>query len=323
MCQQTQIATVVPYFERFLDKYPDAQSLAASDEDELMRLWEGLGYYRRARSLRKAAQRIVDEHDGRFPLTFDEVIALPGIGRYTAGAILSISQNQRLPILEGNTIRVFSRWIGLREPVNEKPAQDQLWAFSESMLPVAKTRHRGPAAFNQAAMELGALICTPREPKCLLCPVAKMCAANEQGLQAEIPGKVTRTAYENRNEYAALIRDDSDRILVRQLPEGARFAGMWDFPKAGPPEANDLKHFGRWLAGELGGKVQLGDELHTIKHAVTKYRIKLAVHEATWISDVPETPLAWRFCTPKQLDKMPMSTTGRKVLRWVLAGEGV
>lgn len=314
MCQQTQIATVIPYFERFLAKYPDETTLAASDEDELVRLWEGLGYYRRARALRVAAQRIVEQHDGRFPLTFDEVLALPGIGRYTAGAILSISRNQRLPILEGNTVRVFSRWIGLRIPVNEKPGQEILWSFSQSMLPKAKRRDRGPAAFNQAAMELGALICTPREPKCLVCPVARDCVANANGWQSQIPGKVTKTKYESRNEFAALIRDASGDYLVRQTPPGSRFAGMWDFPKAGPPEARDVSELASWLASDLGGKLTVGETIDTIKHAVTKYRITLQLHAMEWDFDGEVLPENYRFRSAQELAEMPMSATGRKLL---------
>ncbi|WP_404305351.1 A/G-specific adenine glycosylase [Neorhodopirellula lusitana] len=329
MCQQTQIATVIPYFERFIEKYPDESALAQSDEAELMRLWEGLGYYRRARSLRAAAQVIVEEHQGQFPLAFDAVLALPGIGRYTAGAILSISQNQRLPILEGNTIRVFSRWIGMRDPVDEKATQDVLWQLSETMLLATKpsqvSREIGPAAFNQAAMELGALVCTPRQPKCLLCPVAKQCEAYRMGWQEEIPIKLGKTKYESRTEYAALLQDASKRWLVRQLPEGVRFAGMWDFPKAGPPQANSVQHFERWLSSELGGHVRLGDVNHTMKHAVTKYRITLQVHLADWKPEqdsLPKgnpLPTGWKYCTAAQLSKLPMSTTGRRLLKRVTA----
>lgn len=319
MCQQTQIATVIPYFERLINKYPDVAALAASDEDELLRLWEGLGYYRRARSLRAAAQKIVELHNGQFPLTYDEVIALPGIGRYTAGAILSISRNQALPILEGNTIRVFSRWIAMRTPVDEKTSQNTLWRFSQSLLPTSKTalasRDRGPAAVNQAAMELGALVCTPREPKCLICPVAKFCDANTLGLQPLIPGKVTKTQYESRSEFAAVVRDPADRLLVRQIPAGARFAGMWDFPKAGPPAANDADQFTRWLENELGGKIELGEIIQTIKHAVTKYRITLCVHAARWARDSADIPENYQFVTADQLADLPMSTTGRRLLR--------
>ncbi|TWU16719.1 A/G-specific adenine glycosylase [Allorhodopirellula heiligendammensis] len=314
MCQQTQIATVLPYFERFLARYPDATALAKADENELMRMWEGLGYYRRARSMHAAAKQIVADHDGEFPLNYDHAIKLPGIGRYTVGAILSISANQPVPILEGNTLRVFSRLIGLRAAVDEKPSQDVLWKFAEGLLPRKSVpdRTRGPAAINQAAMELGALICTPREPKCLICPLAKCCVAHARGWQAEIPAKTNKIAYEPRSEFAALVSDPSGRWLVRQIPAGSRFAGMWDFPKAGPPEAHTLDEFAQWLATQAGGRWTIGEQMTSMKHAVTRYRITLHVHHATRRGSRPPAP--WSFHSADELKHLPMSTTGRRLL---------
>jgi A/G-specific adenine glycosylase len=315
MCQQTQIATVLPYFERFITRYPNATMLADAHESELMRMWEGLGYYRRARSMHAAAKQIVQHHDGEFPQSYLDALALPGIGRYTAGAILSISSNQRLPILEGNTLRVFSRIIGCRAAIDEKPTQDHLWKFAEQLLPrggQAIDRTRGPASLNQAAMELGALICTPREPKCLICPVAKSCFANQHGLQTEIPVKASKTKYEARDEFAAIITDTQGRWLVRQLPPDVRFAGMWDFPKAGPPEAHDLAEFEVWLGDHIGGRIQFLNKVTTIKHAVTKYRITLHAHQVQYTGvKIPDT---WKFCSAEDLNHRPMSTTGRRLL---------
>jgi len=322
MCQQTQIATVLPYFERFLARYPDAASLAAADESELMRIWEGLGYYRRARSMHAAAKEIVANHNGEFPLNFPEAIALPGIGRYTAGAILSVSDNQAVPILEGNTIRVFSRLIGMRASVDEKASLDRLWDFAEQLLPKKfspEDRDRGPASINQAAMELGALVCTPREPKCLICPVAKWCAANASGLQSKIPAKTQKMIYEPRNEFAALIRGPQGTWLVRQIPPGVRFAGMWDFPKTGAPEVNDAAELSTWLANQIGGKVRIGDTATTIKHAVTKYRITLSVSFAERMGGSKRLPESWAFHTPETLKHLPMSTTGRRLLKWAVS----
>ena len=168
MLQQTQVATVLDYYRRFIAAYPTVNDLAAADEHELMRLWEGLGYYRRARSMHAAAKLVVSQYDGLFPSTYEQVLALPGIGRYTAGAILSISGDQRLPVLEGNTVRVYSRWIGMRAGVQSTSAKAKLWDFASAMLPKS-----GSGQFNQAAMELGALICKPKSPSCAVCPVQK------------------------------------------------------------------------------------------------------------------------------------------------------
>lgn len=345
MLQQTQVATVIPYFERFLSSFPDVATLAATDEQNLMSHWEGLGYYRRARSLHAAAKRIVQEHGGEFPMQLDDVLALPGVGRYTAGAILSISCDQRLPILEGNTKRVFSRWVALRSPPAEKQADRLLWEIAEAMLPARS----GSAQFNQAAMELGALICTPKKPKCDQCPVKAYCKANSQGLQEVIPGKVTKTVYEDRTEYALVIRSgdsksadptnsadptksadpNRNRVLIRKLPTGARWAGLWDFPRTTEAFADRDTAIAA-LEQNLGSKIQLGEKLIQIRHAVTKYRIELHVHEATIDETSVKTEAAeyqivdesnenhspeggWQWIEVARLGEYPLSVTGRKI----------
>lgn len=326
MCQQTQVATVVPYFKRFIARYDGVDALADADDDELMRMWEGLGYYRRARSLKQAALQIRSRHGGQFPDAFDDVIALAGIGRYTAGAILSISQNRAYPILEGNTQRVFSRVIGWRQPVSETVSREVLWQFAQAILPARATtdRSRGPAAINQAAMELGALVCTPKNPRCGDCPVARSCQAHALSLQDKIPGKVSRVDYETRTEFALLVKSQCthskfDRYLVRQIPDGQRFAGMWDFPRVGPEHADSVDSASDWLADGLGrdaAELTPGIRRTTIKHGVTKYRISLHVHEidATWPEN-GRVPRPWFWRTLDQMAELPMSVTGRRIVR--------
>jgi A/G-specific adenine glycosylase len=179
MLQQTQVATVIDYFQRFVTRFPDVSSLASAEEAEILKLWEGLGYYRRARQMHAAAKLICEKHDAKFPLDFDQVLALPGVGRYTAGAILSISTDQRLPILEGNTIRLFARLMGLKTDPKTSANQARLWEFSESLLPSKLV-----GDFNQALMELGSEICTPRNPDCPHCPLLKFCPTFAGGWQS-------------------------------------------------------------------------------------------------------------------------------------------
>ena len=229
MLQQTQVTTVLPYYRRWMQSYPTIADLADAEEPELMRHWEGLGYYRRVRSMHAAAKKIMVEHDGEFPLTFEDVLALPGVGRYTAGAVLSISNGSRLPVLEGNTQRVYSRWIGLRASPTEKSANKLLWDVAAKMLP-----RTGSGEFNQAAMELGALVCIPKNPRCDQCPVRSHCHAAEHGLQSEIPGKIRRISYEDRSEFALILartNRGAQQYLARPLPDGGRWAGLWDFPR--------------------------------------------------------------------------------------------
>ncbi len=310
MLQQTQVATVLPYFERFLTKLPDVESLAAVDEVELMRLWEGLGYYRRARSMHAAAKQIVTKHAGEFPTSFEDVLALPGVGRYTAGAILSISGDQRLPILEGNTQRVFSRLVGLRETPTTPAATRLLWKFAESMLP--KT---GSGIFNQAAMELGALVCTPRSPSCGECPLRSRCAAARLGLQSEIPGKLSKTIYEDRTEFMLVIANgDGDKFLVREIPDGRRWSGLWDFPRTAEQSFTRLDETADWFAKSEGIHATSGARLATLKHAVTRYRITLHAHFAKLVGKSTQPPKGWRFVDSKELKKLPMNVTGRKIV---------
>src|SRR4051812_5788461 len=182
MLQQTQVATVRDYFERFVRRFPDIQSLAAADETDVLRLWEGLGYYRRARQLHAAARKVVVDFGGDFPSKLDKLQQLPGIGRYTAGAIASIAFDRRAPILEANTIRLLSRLIAFRGNPHSQAGQRPLWQVAENILP-----QRRVAEFNQALMELGSLVCTPNEPKCSSCPLSGVCAAFAADLQREIP----------------------------------------------------------------------------------------------------------------------------------------
>ena len=276
-----------------------------------MRHWEGLGYYRRARSLHAAAKVVVEQHAGVFPTDFDDVLALPGIGRYTAGAILSVSGDQRLPILEGNTQRVFSRLIALRQSPTEKPANKLLWEFAEKMLP-----RSGSGQFNQAAMEIGALICTPRNPSCSDCPLKSSCRTNALGLQDEIPGKVTKTKYEDRTEFAFVIgKPKSDQFLMRVLPDGSRWAGLWDFPRPTESHFDSAAGAGDWLADQIGIRIQPGARLKTIKHAVTKYRISLHVHFADIARSRKKLPAPWKYVSLSEMESLPMSVTGRKIAK--------
>ena len=311
MLQQTQVATVIPYYRRFLKAFPSVKSLAKADEQELLALWEGLGYYRRARSMHAAARVIVHEHGGRFPTAFDDVLALPGIGRYTAGAVLSIARNQRLPILEGNTQRVFSRWTGLPGNPSDTSVNKTLWTIAESMLP-----RKDPGEFNQAAMELGALVCTPKNPNCDRCPVAELCVANIEGLQSKIPGKLSRMQYEDRTEFAFLVAhpdEDNPSYLMHLLPEGVRWSGLWDFPRSNESAADSIDAAADDLGRQIGVPIVPRARLMSLRHGVTKYRISLQVHVARLRGSTSEVREGWRFVDVGDMAALAMSVTGRKI----------
>src|SRR5579885_1721505 len=225
MLQQTTVAAVVPYFERFLRAFPSLRDLAAAAEQDVLRLWEGLGYYRRARDLHRAARQLVTTHGGTIPDDPEALGELPGLGRYTVGAILSQAFDRRLPVLEANSLRVLCRLFGRADDPRRGPARRWLWQAAEDLLP-----HRRVGDFNQALMELGALVCTPTAPRCEACPLADDCVARRLGRQDEIPAKAPPPAITEVREAAVVVRRGAD-VLLAQRPESAsRWANLWEFP---------------------------------------------------------------------------------------------
>ncbi len=229
MLQQTQVATVVPYFERFMERFPTVRELAEAPEDEVMRMWAGLGYYSRARNL-QAAARVIQARGG-FPRTRQEWLELPGIGEYTAGAIVSIALNQAEPILDGNVERVLSRLHRVAEP---GPGKRRLWELAALAVTEASREGYEPRDFNQALMELGATVCTPRNPACMLCPLGPRCEARDAGDWAAFPPKRQAKKWEKVEETVFYVSDPTGRVLLRKREKGEWRAGLWDLPEQLP-----------------------------------------------------------------------------------------
>ena len=271
--------------------------------DAVNRHWEGLGYYRRCACLHKAAREIVSRFNGVFPEKYDDVLSLPGIGRYTAGAILSIAFDQRLPILEANTLRLHARLLAIKGDILRGEANTRLWQFAEEILP-----RTGSGKLNQALMDLGNLVCTPKLPKCTECPVAPFCESARRGLQAEIPSPRVKEPVEYRTEVALLIRKRGKTLLIRS-PDGERWAGLWDFPRA---EAGaDLQDR---LSALTGRKLIPGQQICVLKHSVTKYRITLLFCEGKDVGRANGTPLCEvRWATAEELQNLPLNSTARKL----------
>lgn len=318
MLQQTQVATVVSYYQPFVARFPDVKSLAAADEHDVLKLWEGLGYYRRARQLHAAARQIVALHEGGFPESFDEVLALPGIGRYTAGAILSIGRDAKLPILEANTIRVLSRLTAFRDDTTSPQGQRFLWRAAEELLPDTSSGN-----FNQALMELGATICTPRSPACLLCPVSNLCPTRKVGLQGEIPVPKKPKNFEEVSEAAVVLRRRDGRVLLRLHKPGERWAGLWGFPRfelAG--KRVQTAELNKQLQRLAGHRALSFAKMAVIKHGVTRFRITLHVVQGMVArvrnASLPgDTEFAW--IRPAELSQRALSTTGRRIARLLAA----
>ena len=319
MLQQTQVATVKAYFERFTEAFPTIAALAQAPEQEVLRLWEGLGYYRRARQLHQAARLLAEQHGGQFPRDVGAVRCLPGIGRYTAGAILSIAFDARQPILEANTLRLFSRLLAYEGDPTSAAGSRLLWAMAEAVLPRRDVGH-----FNQALMELGSEVCAPRSPQCPACPVATLCRACAQGVQSRVPRPKSKPAPEDRHEAAILVRNHG-RVLLLRCEEGRRWAGLWDFPRflvhSEHPAAIE-RELCELLQKESGVVANLGRRLTTLKHGVTRFRITLDCYEAQYVAGPKGKldPGRARWVSRNELADYPLSTTGRKLSRLVALG---
>jgi A/G-specific adenine glycosylase len=321
MLQQTQVKTVIPYWSRWIEKLPTIQSLARARLQTIHKLWEGLGYYARVRHMQKAARVIVDKHGGEFPRAFGKVLELPGIGRYTAGAVCSIAFNQPRPILDGNVARVLTRIFALRGDPREKATNAILWDLAEQLVTSAgsergarKERQNGGAcsALNQSLMELGALICTPKQPKCNICPVVAVCGASRQGLTASLPEIKARPPITHRR-FAAFVLSDNNQFLVRQRPSGVVNAHLWEFPNLEVDFGNgDMLRHVRATWGEESLACEL---LCTIKHSITRYRIALEVYRVIVPDPSAHEVAGGRWMSISTLHRLPFTSAHKKILK--------
>ncbi len=310
MLQQTRVETVVPYFLRFIERFPDLSSLAAADEGEVLALWSGLGYYSRARALYRAARILMLEHGGRLPENVEGWMELPGVGRYTAGAIVSIALGKPAPILDGNVARVLVRLYGLRGDPRSAALNRELWNLAARILP-----RRSVSDFNQALMELGALVCTPRTPRCLLCPLREECVANREGLQLRLPELRARPESTAVTMAAGVVENGSGILLYRRT-RSALLKDLWELPLGecrngeSPREA-----LAREARGTYGIDLEVGEEVARVKHSIMNRRITLYAFEAE-LATSPKAALEeeYRWVERDALSNLAMSSMVRKVL---------
>ncbi|MDY6878914.1 MAG: A/G-specific adenine glycosylase [Thermodesulfobacteriota bacterium] len=278
MLQQTQVIKVVPYYERWMERLPNLAAVAEAKEDELLRLWEGLGYYSRVRNLQKAARIIVTEHEGRIPRDEKTLLKLPGIGPYTAAAILSLAFNEDVPAIDGNVERVAARVIDLDRPVKEAESREAIRKSLKAWLPKGRARE-----FNQALMELGATVCSPHRPECQLCPLNGFCQACLRGTVLKRPVRPRKVSTVPVTAAVGVLWDDG-RVFIQKRPPKGLLASLWEFPggkvrgKESPREC-----LRRELKEELGVKVGVFEKLAEIRHAYTKYRVHLHAYACKMI----------------------------------------
>ncbi len=279
MLQQTQVKTVLPYFERWIKKLPTIKSVAQTKEDEILKLWEGLGYYSRARNIQKAAQKIMEKHRGKFPSRFEDIFSLPGVGRYTACAISSIAFNQNYPVVDGNVIRVLSRLYAYNKNIRLPASEKWMWEKVDELLPKGEARN-----FNQAMMELGALICTPSSPKCHDCPLMDSCKAYRKGMTDRLPNRGPKKELTNIQVAIAVIKK-GDKIFIQKRPEKGLMGGLWEFPGGKVEKGETLKKaLVREVFEESGLQIKNIKLLKKIKHAYTSFKVDLHCYEADFES---------------------------------------
>lgn len=310
MLQQTQVKTVIPYYHRWLAQFPTLEALAKADQQQVLKAWEGLGYYARGRNLHKAAQRILKDYRGIFPQQLDQVLKLPGIGRTTAGGILSAAFNQPVSILDGNVKRVLARLTALS--VSPGKVMPQLWQLSDQLLDLDH-----PRDFNQAIMDLGATICTPKNPACLLCPWQKHCQAYDQGIQNELPIREMTSPLPHKNIGVAVIWNEQGQILIDRRLEGGLLGGLWEFP-GGKIEAGETYEdcIRREIQEELGIDIEVCDRLITVDHAYTHFRITLNVYHCRYVEGEPQ-PIECqeiRWVTLDEIDQFPFPKANSQII---------
>ena len=307
MLQQTQVGVVAPYFQRFVEALPDLPALAAAPLDHVFALWSGLGYYSRARNLHRAAQICVEQHAGELPRDFDALLALPGIGRSTAGAILAQAHGLRLPILDGNVRRLLCRHRGVHGWPGEALVQKHLWAIAESLLPTARL-----ADYTQALMDFGATVCTRSKPACVSCPLRADCVALNDGVVSQLPQSRPGKILPTREAIVLLLRDDNDRVLLARRPLSGVWASLWSLPEFATRE-----DAGIWLRRHARADMEKAEPLQTIEHGFSHYRLRLhplLCRNAQARDAIGDTDdLRWQAAD--QLDRVGLPAPIRKLLQ--------
>jgi A/G-specific adenine glycosylase len=310
MLQQTRVETVIPYFERWMARFPHVAALAAASEGEVLAAWEGLGYYSRARNLHRAAQRVVTEHGGKIPADPQALRKLPGIGRYTAGAIASIAFGVDAAALDGNIRRVLARVFDVSEPANSAQGERRLWELAEAVLPTGRA-----GDFNQALMDLGAMICTPRSPDCPRCPLNEVCRASLLGIQEQRPVLSPRPAVPHYTVTAAVIRRNG-AVLIARRPSHGLLGGMWEFPGGKQQAGEELPAcLRREIREELDVEIDVGAPLGVFRHGYTHFHVTLHAFECALAGGEPRALEASeiRWVKPAELAAYPMGKIDRQI----------
>lgn len=310
MLQQTKVDTVIPYFHNFVEKFPTPEALATAEEQEVLKAWEGLGYYSRARNLQTAVREVVDQYDGKVPDNEKELSALKGVGPYTKGAILSIAYGIPSPAVDGNVMRVLSRILMIEDDI-AKPATRKIFeALIEQII-----SQKDPSSFNQGLMELGAIVCKPKSPSCLLCPVREHCRAFQEGKEQLLPIKSSKKKQKRIPYYALVIKDQKGRYLVQKRPDKGLLANLWQFPMVPADEVN-RNQLPQWFYHEYGLDVAFGTSVEKIQHTFSHviWDLEVITGHATngMLEDEPS-----RFVEKEDLEELPFPVSHQKIKNYL------
>lgn len=310
MLQQTRVDTVTPYYRRFVAAFPTVRALARAPLDAVLKAWEGMGYYSRARNLHKAARLVLAGYGGRLPFSAEELMKLPGVGRSTAGAIAAIAFRRDVPILDANVKRVVARLHAVREDVRKAAVERALWGYSRRMILPGKGRETA-----LAMMDLGSTVCTPKSPDCPSCPLAEWCEARRMGIQESIPRKFAGKSVPHRERGIAVIRDRRGRFLVRRRPESGLLGGLWELPGCyGKPGKAMEKGLARALDEEAGIGIEVMGRSGAVRHAYSHFRVTLHAYRCRKTGGKPRSGRGWKWVTPAELEELAMPRADRRLL---------
>lgn len=310
MLQQTQVDTVIPYFQQFMSKYPTVHDLAYADEQDVLKTWEGLGYYSRARNLQNAVREVVASYGGEVPDDPKKLGSLKGVGPYTKGAILSIAFDQPQPAVDGNVMRVLSRVLKIDDDIAQPKVKKQFERYAGELI-----SHEDPSSFNQGIMELGALVCTPKEPMCMFCPVQEYCRAFQDGMEQDLPVKSKGKKQKKVNYTVLLIRNAKDEYLIEKRPNDGLLANMWQFPMV-PVDEIGKDHAENWFQLEYGIDVELLSKQGNLKHVFSHIIWQLEIVRARTKSDQTADERL-QFVHRDDLDQYPFPVSHQKMMSYL------
>ncbi|EWG08639.1 A/G-specific adenine glycosylase [Cytobacillus firmus] len=318
MLQQTRVDTVIPYFHRFIEQFPTIRDLSEADEEKVLKAWEGLGYYSRARNLQAAVREVHEKYGGKVPDTPKEISSLKGVGPYTAGAILSIAYGIPEPAVDGNVMRVLSRILSIWEDI-AKPSSRKIFESSVRTL----ISHENPSHFNQALMELGALICTPTSPSCLLCPVREHCTAFYEGTQQELPVKTKTKKQRNVQLAAAVLIDDQDRVVIHKRPGKGLLANLWEFPmtEINIAYVSDKEQMKDAFSTQYGANVDIQEMTGQIEHVFSHLTWNINVYKGKLL-DLKEEKNDLKLVTLEEMKEFPFPVSHQKIWKQYLESRG-